>query len=53
MNTFIISADPRETARLLDYRRLGKQRVEAFQLLRANLGLTKGWDEVELTKPRG
>ena len=27
----------------LDNKRLGKQRVEALQILRANLGLTKGW----------
>jgi hypothetical protein len=24
-------------------KRLGKQRVEAFQILKANLGMTKGW----------
>ena len=27
----------------LDYRRLGKQRVETYQLLRANLDITLGW----------
>jgi hypothetical protein len=32
-----------ESAVVLDYRRLGKMRVEAWQLLRANLGVTKGW----------
>jgi hypothetical protein len=43
VNTFIISWDVDETARSLDYRRLGKQRVEAYQIWRANKGLTKGW----------
>jgi hypothetical protein len=28
---------------LLDYRRLGKQRVEAYQIWRAITGQTKGW----------
>lgn len=28
---------------MLDYRRLGKQRVETLQILKANLGLTRGW----------
>ena len=50
MNTFIIGADPRETAKILDMKRLGKQRVEAFQLLRANLGLIKGWIHHPATK---
>ena len=31
------------SAKALDNKRLGKQRVEALQILRANLGLTKGW----------
>lgn len=43
VNTFITSWDIDETARSLDYRRLGKQRVEAYQIWRANQGLTKGW----------
>jgi hypothetical protein len=32
-----------EVAQSLDDRRLGKQRVEALQILKANLGLTVGW----------
>ena len=43
MQTFLPVADFEETARLLDYRRLGKQRVETYQLLRAINGETKGW----------
>lgn len=33
MQTFLISSIPEETARLLDRQRLGKQRVEAIQIL--------------------
>ena len=43
VNTFITCWDIDEIARSLDYRRLGKQRVEAYQIWRANQGLTKGW----------
>ncbi|NBQ63998.1 MAG: cytoplasmic protein [Verrucomicrobia bacterium] len=43
MQTFLPCADFRETASVLDYRRLGKQRVEAFQIFRALNGETKGW----------
>jgi len=43
VNTFLPVEDFRESAKILDYRRLGKQRVEALQILRANLGMTKGW----------
>jgi len=43
VNTFLPYADFDESAKALDYRRLGKQRVEALQILRANLGLTVGW----------
>lgn len=32
-----------ECAQVLDRQRLGKQRVEVLQLLRANLGVTRGW----------
>lgn len=35
MQTFLPYADFAESARALDYRRLGKQRVEAMQLIRA------------------
>lgn len=43
VNTFLPYADFIKTAQALDYRRLGKQRVEAWQILRALLGLTQGW----------
>jgi hypothetical protein len=43
VNTFLPWPDMQKTAQSLDSRRLGKQRVEALQILRANLGLTKGW----------
>lgn len=43
VNTFLPYADFTKTAQALDYRRLGKQRVEAWQILRALLGLTQGW----------
>lgn len=43
VNTFIPSSCLRECAKLLDYRRLGKQRVEAYQIWRAITGQTKGW----------
>lgn len=52
MQTFFITNDNSYTAKLLDYRRLGKQRVEAIQLLDVLLrkaGLLndgkKGWSE--------
>lgn len=43
VNTFLPWPDMERTAKSLDSKRLGKQRVEALQILRANLGLTKGW----------
>ncbi len=43
MNTFLPYSDFRESVRCLDYRRLGKQRVEAKQILNALSGKTKGW----------
>ena len=43
MQTFLPYADFNETAKVLDYKRLGKQRVEAYQILRVLEGLTKGW----------
>ena len=44
VNTFLISADFDECAKALDNRRLGKQRVEAYQILKAIRGETKGWN---------
>ena len=43
MQTFLPYDDFAKTARVLDYRRLGKQRIETKQLLNALLGRTKGW----------
>jgi hypothetical protein len=46
VNTFVTDNDPVQCAKNLDYRRLGKQRVEAFQLLNVLLergDKTKGW----------
>lgn len=50
MQTFLPYADFKTSAESLDYRRLGKQRVEAMQILKAILGIPrkdgkpyKGW----------
>jgi hypothetical protein len=43
MQTFLPYPDLRRTARVLDTRRLGKQRVEAFQILRAFHVPGYGW----------
>lgn len=43
MQTFLPSADFGETALVLDDRRLGKQRVEVLQILRALYRPTYGW----------
>ena len=43
VNTFVPSTSFEECAKQLDYRRLGKQRVEAYQLWRVITGQTKGW----------
>ena len=43
MQTFLPYADFAETARVLDQRRLGKQRVEALQVLRALFIPGYGW----------
>lgn len=50
MQTFLPYADFEETARVLDYRRLGKQRVETWQIIRAMDGVTKGWVNHPATK---
>lgn len=42
MQTFLPYPNFEETARCLDYRRLGKQRVEAFTILKILRGLTEG-----------
>ena len=43
MNTFLPFADFEASAAVLDYRRLGKQRVEAFQILDTLAGRSQGW----------
>lgn len=43
MQTFLPYPSFTESARVLDYRRLGKQRVETWQIIRAMRGETKGW----------
>lgn len=45
MQTFLPYSDFQQSVACLDYRRLGKQRVEAFQLLRGIFGVphTNGW----------
>lgn len=43
MQTFLPFPDFERSARVLDYRRLGKQRVEAFQIIRTLRGISKGW----------
>lgn len=43
VNTFLPYADAYRSARALDYRRLGKQRVECKQIHMALHGESKGW----------
>jgi hypothetical protein len=43
VNTFLPWPGYDKTAKALDNKRLGKQRVEALQILKANLGMTVGW----------
>ena len=43
MQTFLPYADFKESAKCLDYKRLGKQRVEAKQILDTIEGRSKGW----------
>ena len=52
MQTFLPYKSYRESLKSLDYRRLGKQRVEAMQILNVLLGRTetKGWSNHPITK---
>lgn len=43
MQTFIINQSFRKTAKILDNKRLGKQRVEAYQILKALSDSSYGW----------
>jgi hypothetical protein len=50
MQTFLPYADFHKSAESLDYKRLGKQRVETYQILRSLLGESKGWANHPATK---
>lgn len=50
MQTFHPYVSHERTAKSLDYRRLGKQRVECKQILRALLGFTTGWVNHPVTR---
>ena len=50
MQTFLPSPSYDESARLLDYKRLGKQRVETKQILLALPKITGGWRNHPATK---
>jgi hypothetical protein len=50
MQTFLPYKSMGQSVRCLDYRRLGKQRVEAFQILNALSGKSKGWTNHPATK---
>ena len=52
MQTFLPYKDFRKTFKCLDYRRLGKQRVETYQILNVllNRTSTKGWRNHPATK---
>ena len=50
MQTFVPYPDLHDSAAVLDYRRLGKQRVEAYQIIRAALHLSKGWGNHPATR---
>lgn len=50
MQTFLPYADFAKSAFVLDYKRLGKQRVEAWQILNALTGKSAGWVSHPATK---
>lgn len=50
VNTFLPYPDFVQSAKALDYKRLGKQRVEAWQILSALRGQTQGWVNHPATK---
>ncbi len=50
MQTFLPYASFTESAQVLDRQRLGKQRVETWQILNALDGKTKGWVSHPVTK---
>lgn len=50
MNVFLPYADIIRSVRVLDDKRLGKQRVECYQILRTLTGRAKGWRNHPATK---
>lgn len=50
MQTFLPHADYKKSAQVLDRLRLGKQRVEGYQILRTLLGISDGWSNHPATK---
>lgn len=50
MQTFLPLPSFKGSAAVLDYRRLGKQRVEVYQVLRTLLGFSEGWKNHPCTK---
>ena len=50
MQTFLPYADFEQTAKCLDYKRLGKQRVEAFQILNALANPKNRWNKHPIVK---
>ena len=50
MQTFLPYSNFQKSAKCLDYRRLGKQRVEAKQILNALQGKNRGWRNHPATK---
>jgi hypothetical protein len=50
VQTFLPYADFRKSMQVLDRQRLGKQRVEAWQIYRALTGQSKGWVNHPATK---
>lgn len=50
VNTFMPYSDFNKVAQCLDYRRLGKQRVEVWQIYRALTGQSTGWVNHPATK---
>lgn len=50
MQTFLPYADYERSASVMDRQRLGKQRVEGYQILRTLLGVAKGWENHPATK---
>ena len=50
VNTFMPYSDFKKVAQCLDYRRLGKQRVEVWQIYRVLTGQSDGWVNHPATK---